>query len=729
MSINSNALILYKNETKYKVANCSYMYNTIESEFEFAPFLSCYYFPTKIQVNTDLTISFYVTDYIQFEYIYDYAKNFLIEIIKDDGTTISTTVSAGDNILNIGKFTEAGEHYFTIQATDLDIGIKSYKQVINLLIIDDSYIITEEQTYYMTAEDLTTYSIDNTNNEDEATRIANSLNINELMKDKRDAGYKKFIFYNATGNDVYRIDPQGSRDNCVRVPAGLSIDGNGVKIKQHVYYDPNGIGGSLVFGMENDALNTNVENIKIEGDYDVHDLSPRYDDEGNQINKGWEAEGFGGIEFGGMFCTMKNVEMSYITSYAFGGTNTSYHSTCAQTFHSGAINLETGLDEANSNICSTEFTDITTMTGLGWLNPKNAFDYKFLTANIGGGYLGYTGNEIVLMFYYDENKNYLGYTKGKQFALIERPSNTKYVRVSVYVSDPSTISNGGGWGFRIFARDYMNNTSIEIDGLYAHNTRSCAIAYGSYNRLYIHNCIFDRVAEEEKYYLTKVIMDMEDGYQYQSNLFIENNEVINDTSYGGVNLVTGYNVVFKDNIKLGLRAHRVKGVYIEGNCYNLYAPVDVGYTTNMFRTKDVIFENAVVFGGISNKYRKIIKNSILKDGNNYANCSQKYVYYDGCTINTVSNGHRISGYFKNCEIIMDTSQYIGNSVFYNCNISGATIQPHTNDSYFYNCTISCAFNYGYKGNTYFIGCTLKNDYFNNPDTTYCHIDDDCIIEV
>ena len=78
---------------------------------------------------------------------------------------------------------------------------------------------------------------------------------------------------------------------------------------------------------------------------------------------------------------------------------------------------------------------------------------------------------------------------------------------------------------------------------------------------------------------------------------------------------------------------------------------------------------------------------------------------------------------------MDTSQYIGNSVFYNCNISGATIQPHTNDSYFYNCTISCAFNYGYKGNTYFIGCTLKNDYFNNPDTTYCHIDDDCIIEV
>lgn len=719
----------------YDVTNYQESSIITEEHFIRAPWLSYYHFNTMPYVGEDIIVPFYVSDYLQSEYVDEnYSLRFLI-VVNFGGKTITKLVNGGDNRINIGSCSTTGETHFSIYAIDLLNRYHSYEQVINLYVIDDKHAITEEQTYRMTAEDLVTYSIDNTNNEEETIRIANSLNINAFLKAKKDEGYRKVVMLNQTGNDVYRIDPQGNRANSVKVPSGLTLDGNGVTIKQHVYYEPTGVGQSLILGVVNDAIDTHVYNIKVEGDYDVHDLSPRYDAEGNQINSPVEAEGFGGIEFGGAFCSLKDCEMSYVTCYALGGTHNSYDSSVSlnNTFSSGSINLETGEDVTSDKFIKSDKIDLTNLTGAGWMNPKNGLDRKFITANIGGGYLGFTGNsEYVYVFYYDENNNYLGYKKGKQYALIERPDNTKYLRILLYSSDPSSISNGGGYGFRLFARDYMDNTSVEISNLYAHDTRSCAIAYGTYNGLYLHDCLFDRVAKEDPpYNVTKVVLDFEDGYQYGSNLFFENNEVINNCAYGGFIMSCGYNVILKNNKNLPVSMGKAKGFYLIGSNSALTAQSDMKFSTSHPRIFNNIFNDIIRISGISDGYNKrIIKNNkILGKVQSDGEIDENTCCYN-CYIEVNYAFSLGAPIYKKCNIVLNKGDYTTGTKFYNCVLTtnGKNYLQPKSDTYFIDCKINVPFGFGYKGNVYFKNCILKHSYFNNPDLTYCHFED-CTFDI
>ena len=714
---------------------CKYYYNTdnikesnviTEEHFSHAPWVSYYRFNTMPNIGEDIVVPLYVSDYRQSEYAYDEISNFLA-VIEFNGKKITKLVNGGDCIINIGSSSIGGEQYFTLYVVDLNNNIHSYKQVVNLFVIDENYAISEEETYRMTEQDLITYSIDNNNNEDESIRIANSHNISDFLREKKEEGYRKVVLLNKTGNDIYRIDPQGNRANAVIVPSNLTLDGNGVTIKQHVYYDPDGIGQSLILGVETDAINTHICNIKVEGDYDVHDLGPRYDENGTQVNAPVEAEGFGGIEIGGAFGSLKDCEMSWITCYALGGAKCSYYSSASLNgeFSTGNIDLVTGEEINSDKFIISNKIDLTNLTGAGWMNPKNGLEKKFITANIGGGYLGFSGgSECVYIFYYDENDNYLGFEKGKQYALIERPDNTKYVRILLYLSDPASLSTGGGFGFRLFARDYMDNTSITISNLYAHDTRSCAIAYGTYNNLFIHDCVFDRVADEDPpYNVTKVTLDMEDGYQYGSNLFFENNKTINSDAYGGFLMSCGYNVVIRNNKDTGFSFGNAKGVCIIGEDSNLIANNDLTFRNSHFRALNNTYTGTSRLGGTTQgDYKRIIKNSKILN-NTIINTDNKDIRYQNCYIE-VNYPRSLSIACFDCEIAMNIGDYLSQSYFKGCHFyalaKSVLLIPQGEENYLEDCIVEVGLNMGYKGHVHFKNCTLSPIYLNNPDYDgYC----------
>ena len=664
--LNNNLIINKKFYTKSQ-DNLAYIEEpeviTMDS-FNKAPWVSTYYFNTKPFINENIIIPFYCTNYKQSEYLKDSCVKIMVEIEKD-GDIIRKIVNAGNNAINIGSFTNPGEQHITIQVTDLSNHYKSNKEVIQFYVIDENYAIKDSETYTMTVEDLTTYGIDNTNNEDETVRFNNALNINTFLKEKRDAGYRKVILLNQTGEDIYRIDPQGNVNNCVTLPSGLTLDGNGATIRQHVYYSPTGVGSSCIVRTANNCFDTHLINIKVVGDYAEHNLGPRYDEDGNQINQGFEAEGFSGILFGGAFCSMKDIEMSYISSYAFGGAGIgSNHATqdLRNSLIKGSINLITGEFVETNQTMVSGYKDVATFDSGGWMNPQNAMDHKFLTVGVQLGYSGLIGpTNLIYLAYYDENKTYLGYHKGMQFCLFERPDNTKYIRIICCVSDSSQLPSTGL--LRLMSLNYMANTSIEIENFYAHDTRSC-LTYPMFNRVHFNNCRFSYIAKETEYPVTKLMWDNEDGSYNGFNLYFENCIDENKVANGGFNLIHGTNCIFMNNIGVDPIIWQCNSVYINYDCNIKLRQKKSGLISRYLRCSNLTINNDIsIIDDIDNAQRAF-KNCVINSPKVEATFidDNSYQFID-CVFNTnsVSGNHLNSIYnFK------DGAIYIRDGVYRNC---------------------------------------------------------------
>ena len=636
---------------------------TMES-FIKAPWISTYYFNTKPFINENIIIPFYCSNYKQSDYLKDSCIKLMVEIEKD-GKTTRRIVNAGNNAIDIGSFLNVGEQHITIQVTDLSNHYKSNKEVIQFYVIDENYAIKDNEIYTMTVEDLTTYGIDNTNNENEAVRINNALNINTFLQEKRDAGYRKVVMLNQTGEDIYRIDPQGNVNNCVTIPSGLTLDGNGITIKQHVYYSTAGVGSSRILQCANDCFDTHLINIKVIGDYEEHYLGPRYDDEGKRINEGFEAEGFSGILFGGAFCSMKDVEMSYITSYAFGGTDIGSNHTTRDLKYGltqGSINLKNGEFIDSNELMVSDYKDVATFDSKGWLNPENAMEHKFLTVGVQLGYSGLIGpTNLIYLLYYDENKEYLGYYKGMQFCLFERPDNTKYIRILCAVSESSQLPSTGI--LRLMSLNYMANTSIEIENFYAHDTRSC-LTYPMFNRAHFNNCRFSYIAKETEYPVTKLMWDNEDGSYNGFNLYFENCIDENKVANAGFNLIHGTNCIFMNNIGIDPIIWQCNSVYINYDCKIKLGQKISGLVSRYLRCSNLnITKNISIIDDIDNAQRAF-KNCIIDSPRIEATCINDDAYqFIDCVFNTNSVG---GNHLNSIYNFKDGAIYINGGVYRNC---------------------------------------------------------------
>lgn len=122
------------------------------------PELYIRYFNPKVKINTEIIIPYYVSDNTQAEYLSNNTSKTFTTIVKFNSKEFSKTTAAGEFDINIGSISTTGETYFSIYTIDSN-GVASIEQFFDILIIDNTYSITQSQTYTMTSADISTYNI------------------------------------------------------------------------------------------------------------------------------------------------------------------------------------------------------------------------------------------------------------------------------------------------------------------------------------------------------------------------------------------------------------------------------------------------------------------------------------------------------------------------------------------------------------------------------------------
>ena len=346
------------------------------------------------------------------------------------------------------------------------------------------------------------------------------------------------------------------------------------------------------------------------------------------------------------------------------------------------------------------------------MNPSDATEYKYLGAGAFNGYMGFSGHsDKYYLFFYDENKNYLGYEKGLQYAKVPRPNNVKFLRVMLLGEEGYNLPS---WGFKLYALDYLNNTSIKITNFYAHNTRSC-LTYPAYDRVLFKNCRFKNLAEEDEYKVTKWGFDNEDGSYWGHNFYFIDNKfetIPGTTGQRTFNMIHGVNVVFRNNKNLSNYTHwQGAGLYIDDNVYTFkkYDSKSTYGTNRFFRVSPkskFVQSNLCEQESGYDKYAKyktltVVKNLIfpnaLEVGAANKNALNPAVYYESCKI--------IGQSFE--EASYGVRSLLSSTTCKNCDITlkEQTYSSSNNATYLENCTIKSyndtliSFNGGY---------TLKN---------------------
>lgn len=694
---------------------------TYES-FNEAPYINTEYYDPIHYLHEDLIIQYYVMDKTQEDYFLDkYTKEFLIEI-DFAGTIFRRKVKAGNHKINLGKPSELGETYFSIQCIDLSNSYESAKHYKHLLVVDrNTYPITADQTYTMTEQDLTTYSIIPSTDGVKLTNeqgASNIVGINNMLTAIREQGYRKIIFYNPNGDTdnryTYYLQPYDSRDNAIIIPNGLTVDLNNCKWKQLVSYGES----SLLVSFTKDSNDSHIINGYIWGDYDEH-IVDKTDSNYPGNTAGIEGEGYNLMSLSGAFNSIKNLDTAYCTGYGIctGGNDSSLGNAITNWSN---VYIDNGADVvSNDDIWSSDYYQLT----------DTMKTYRFLEGNPYGGYSGLCGkanDEIVS--YYDDGKNFIKSEKVRQYGLSLIPNNARYVRFTLTSDTKEGIANVTSPGFRVECRNYKAGTCWKSSNVYSHDFRTVAYAVGIYDHFLFDNCTIENCGQWlEQGRVTPLAIDIEDGYQHSEGLHIK--DITCKAGAKGnptINLVTTYDIHMYGTNICNLYCHKTFGLNLH-DC-SISGELYLGRMEHM-RTGFMMVYNSSLGGYRSNcsddltHPNTLIKNCEI-DGqvNSYSCSNSQRNIFKGCIITRQPRGnlYTLSEKHINCICNINYVHYIyGKPYFENCilNNTNGEIRVHTNTSNMIcdNCDIYVPYGVtssATEGNIVLTKCKLYNSKYN-----------------
>ena len=479
------------------------------------PQVVCYYFKPTFNISEDIVIPLYITDYINSDYLFeDNSKTFTLKALFNSSES-TQTVGIGDFSLNLGKASSTGVNYAIITCTDNITGMESYEQYVPFIVTDESYNITDSNTYYMTTNDLNTYSIKNDDSKVAEDLISTRKGLTQFFSDKASEGYKKIVLLE---NSIFRMDYSTvSGDGTpIIIPSNTTIDMNGSTFRINPQ-STNTASGSYIVGNGGNS-NTCLENGILQGSYkysgapngDDWDTFPYTNADGDIT-----CESAGSYNFcGGINNTLRNMTVKNIQGYSITANKGPNHhaiwfginkSTCKSCY------IKNGVEIDDPDMLTTNITKINT-------NIKNDGNMCFNRYN---GYMGYKGRDGIEFFHwYDNDQNYIKTTKGHQFRVNIIPEEAQYVRVTLfYTLSDSTDDHA-------FFQSIDAPTHINIENVTSMNTRTCAITSSDYSFMRIYGCTFDNCGRN----ITPCWLDLEDGYEYGHNLYIDSCSVTNSPS-------------------------------------------------------------------------------------------------------------------------------------------------------------------------------------------------------
>lgn len=619
-------------------------------------YISTIYTNPDLDINEDVILKFYATDYNHSAYMEDdYSQVFKI-ILNLNGEISTFYKNIGESTLNIGK-QEVGEYKYTIQAIDI-YGRKS-PELYGQFRVEDKIKKEKEikaNTYQVTDQDLIIYGIDKSNNSNKANQT--KVGLQNLINDLSKKGVRKCIL----PKGIYRIDSEYEEvdgiqkiKNVITIPSNFILDLNGSILKQDTT-KPLQVKGCMI-AIEN-AYDSHVTNGIIEGDYGERDLSPLPNG-----NPSGEGVGFGVISGNSKYSSFNNLTIRKISGYALS-VGLGIKSEHALSTWQGLNNWE--------NIDIDEKGEVTNVSNKFTSDYYDLSEYSSVDTLRTGKYLGYQFSQdgddwVVKYHFYDKDKNYIKTVFGHQYRSFIKPKNAKYMRVT-YTSD--TTSNLEG--LQVYHTYTPVNCSIrDID---FEDTRTCALNPNQGNNIVIENCKFTRCGTN----ITPVAIDFEDGWNLMQDYCVRNNEVIEAVGTADIVVVGGMNLQFEENKNFRFESRNcTPGTVIRNNedlsgGIHLTNRLNTGYY-RYYNNKNI--RNLIGVGSKELEY-KIYDSTFFETP---AGVNNKYTEFIGCVFNwnykslPVATGGVISGNFKDCTI----KNYIDNENNF----------IHSKDAYFENCKL------------------------------------------
>ncbi len=625
------------------------------------PYISTYYFDPKPSVDDTIRIPLYITDYEQSDYMEnDTSKkmDLLYEVDGQEGTI--KDIPLGDYTLTIGQL-DKGIHQFSVQAVDPSTGLGSHKLYYDLWVIDPAeYEITEEQTYYMTEQDLTDYAIHNDDSTNAEDLISTREGLTVLFAQKQAEGYRKIVLLPG----VYRVNGEDARGTCIRIPSHFTVDMNGstFKLDPITIYDETTPG--CIVRIE-DAIDAHLENGILEGDrFERQAAGKEYDCIGEPINTV--------LINGGKYCSISNMTIRATTGHTIFTRGVDGQGGVKITDFTRTAIID-GKETQNENASTSSYIDLSGITEWNenaWKSETDP-DYWKCTENFNYMYVGHPEGRrgikgdsgVIYVSFYDANHNFLETVTGFQFRKIQIPSGAKYCRVtfhgnefpySEYINSVSVYSKHFG--------DYNSFTDIDFE-----DTRTTSLAPTSCNHLLIENCTYTRCGSS----ITKLPVDFEDGWQECQDVFYRNNHFQERTSgnTGAVVDVAGLNHVFENcsDHTIFMRDMVIGGVvkdHTDGLMVLLWNPGDhkrgsYGRVFNNDCAK-IEFRPADTTHEVVEPVEFKVKNCTVRG--NWTQGMKDIVTYENCTF---TNFAGISSAFRGCTIVL-AGQLSTDLYFYDC---------------------------------------------------------------
>lgn len=752
MSINSNQL---KNiYVGSKLIEKQFIGDKLIKEYKninCVPYISTYYIKPIVDINEDVKINFYITDFYHKEYLndnFDEKFSVLIKISGKDDIVLND-LTAGDHEINIGSFSEVGEKKFSLLCTD-SYGRNSH-ELFNFFLVKEQDVINE---YIMTNDDLITYNITNTDNYEEKQyikvdsltdsvigtqieQVANStvvpsnkymcfigttktdLNGNAIMQTEpakfwlntivkyaddydKDAvlqqsintrvGLQKLLDdKKQEGYNKVKLLPGTYRidhQQSIYIPDKFTLDMNHATLKLNQF-----TGASCLMLQINFAFDSHVINGTIEGDYFSHDYE-------NSPNNSESVLGIG-INGGSKYCSFENMIIKDITGYGtVNGIANNRDNSIGYTylhpisidseFELGDIDRTTGEFVSSSQRTTSDFIDICDHAEFGYLSI--------------GKYLGEQGNECktwnIICHFYDSNKDFIKSIDGYLYRRIEVPNNARFIKVTILSTvKPTSLS------IQYFAVP----THCSFKNIIHNNCRCIGMAPSAMNNMLIDSCEWTLCGQSG----TSCAFNAEYGWDqmqdctFKSLRFYKNN--LNDfLARAGHNFIidgqTAGSIIIWErtrslvvknckNVNISLQSGGISSIDKHG-IYRVY--------NNDFLSGNVennLAKHNTCSSSIGGKHKHLTANGIMNNST-YENSTFK--------INNTVLGQLSSIKMINCEFTPEES-FIDNR--YSLSFNGG----HGNNCYFKDCTFngksSLKNNNGFYSGK-FIDCIFENTTIN-----------------
>ena len=657
------------------------------------PYIAFNYNIHTFDINEDVLINYYCTDYWQSEINKELTDIQFILEYNLNGRENRQIVNIGDNILNLGKLSE-GDYWYTLRVYNLQ-GNSSHSIYGEFRVIDkvayDADIVSKTAT--ITSDILAEYGIttgDYTERttENETITHTTKLGLQKLFYDYAE-NYRKIILPQDT---IYTIDVEGRWSsgiavqyykNLLTIPSNFTVDFNGGEMKQLVSTPDQKVG--YMFAI-NDCYDSHIINATFTGDYGTREFIPL---EGFDYTPG-EQGGCGIISGLSKYCSIENCRIQWFPGYVLS----------AGIQPVGLLSDNYTKDDGfpGETLKFTELKKGQYVTQLLSLDNYIEFGLFRLGQWLGVLYQPYGDDVLIKVHWYDENQKFIKTTIEHQYRDIKIINNARYVQAEYTFDKFTEIPTGA----QIYRHNIPRN--CEVKNVDFNDTRTCALNPNQANAFVIDGCTFTRCATN----ITPVAIDFEDGWHNMQDYCVQNCEILEPVGTGDIVIVGGFNIIFRNNKNWRVasrgfsRGHR----FIN----NELVSVNLGLTTYRM-SAFTICKNNIITESINNglgtlsDIKLIIDNCTFKEMP-YENYNPKIIVRN-CTLDWNNKEIQASrpilgGTFYKCTFqnFNCSLGHLRNFIAYDCEINSMHLGALQEQLYLYNCNIN---------NISFSNYTLYND--------------------